>query len=179
MPPSRTNTRATLIPPPPGAWRSSRPRILWVWNTLSTANDTSSVGSSVSVAMFIMAGVSRDCRADDTASASLAATDRFALMQFAGPQPGLRHSEPSPVALPWRQQLFRRHQPGQVRTIEEGPDRDFAPAVCQVGTAQRPGDCLVHVAGLPDRKPGDQLTGLGERTVDHRTLAAFVDDALG
>ncbi len=54
-PPSSAITRLTLMPPPPGSYRSSRVRILRVGRTASASAAPSMQGLSVSVTMGFMA----------------------------------------------------------------------------------------------------------------------------
>src|SRR6201991_1717980 len=57
-------------------------------------------------------------------------------------------------------------------------DLDFARPWHGIGTTLHPCDRFVHVLHFPEPESGDQLAGLGERTVVNRTVGAVKCDTL-
>lgn len=66
----------------------------------------------------------------------------------------------------------------QIRHLVERPDFDLARSRHGIGAALHPGDRLAHVLDFPKPEAGDQLAGLGERSVDDRTAGTIERNTL-
>src|ERR1043166_9428271 len=73
--------------------------------------------------------------------------------------------------------VIDRRALAEVLQLEELPDLDLAVLVVRVRAALHPLDRLGLVLHLDDPVAGDQLLGLGKRSIDHRALAALEADA--